>query len=107
VHLNLSQRDPLSAAPILRPANSAYSRSISIPTKKRPSSLAATPVVPDPQKGSKTSSPSLVEANMARRRRRRGFWVGWRPWDFSLMGTEGMCHTEETWEVGSLLFMRS
>jgi hypothetical protein len=73
---NLPQRDPLSAAPILRSANPAYSRSLSAPTKKRPSSLAATPVVPDPQNGSKTNSPSTVEAKMARRRRRRGFWVG-------------------------------
>jgi hypothetical protein len=98
---------PLFAAPILRPANSAYSRSVSAPTKKRPSSLAATPVVPDPQNGSKTRAHSAVEAKMARRRRRRGFWVGWRPWDFSLLGTAGMRQTEETCEVGSGLFMRS
>src|SRR5215207_3529495 len=98
---------PRNAAPILRPASSAYSRSISAPTKKWPSSLAATPVVPDPQNGSKTSSPSILEASTARRRSRRGFWVGWRPWDFSLMGTAGMCQTEESWEVGSGPFMRS
>src|SRR5215218_507871 len=98
---------PLSAAPILLAPNSAYSRSTSAPTKKRPSSLAATPVVADPLKGSKSRSPSTLEASTARRSRRRGFWVGWRPWDFSLMGTAGICQTEETWEVGLGLFMRS
>src|SRR5918995_3101938 len=67
---------PRSEAPILRPASSAYSSSFSAPTKKQPSSLEATPLVPDPQKGSKTRSPSLVEATMARRTRRKGFWVG-------------------------------
>jgi hypothetical protein len=45
--------------------------------------------------------PSLVEATMARRTRRKGFWVGWRPWSFSLVGTEGMRQTEETWAFGS------
>jgi hypothetical protein len=98
---------PLSAAPILRAANPAYSRSFSAPTKNRPSSLAATPVVPDPQKGSKSRSPSALEARTERRTRRRGFWVGWRPWDFSLMSTVGRRQTEKTWEVGSRLFMRS
>src|SRR5215207_1940316 len=70
---------PRSAAPILRPASSAYSPSFSAPTKKRPSSLEATPIVPDPQNGSKMRSPSLLEATIARRRRRRGCWVGWYP----------------------------
>jgi hypothetical protein len=98
---------PRTAAPILRPASSANSASVSAPTKKRPSSFAATPVVPDPQNGSKTRSPSPVEARTARRTRRRGFWVGWRPWDFSLMGTAGRRQTEETWEEGSGLLMRS
>src|SRR5215210_2964655 len=65
---------PRTAAPILRPASSAYSSSLSTPTKKRPSSLEATPVVPDPQKGSHTRSPSLLEARMARRTRRRGWY---------------------------------
>jgi hypothetical protein len=37
----------------------------------------------------------------------KGFLGGWRPWDFSLMGTAGMRQTEETWEVGSGPFMRS
>jgi hypothetical protein len=73
---NLPRHEPLFAAAILRPANSAYSRSASAPAKNRPNSLAATPVVPDPLKGSKRRS--LVEANTARRRRRRGFRVGWR-----------------------------
>src|SRR5215210_3033665 len=68
---------PSTAALILRPASSQYSSSISAPTKKRPSSLAATPVVPDPQNGSKTRSPSRVEATSARRTSLRGFWVGW------------------------------
>jgi len=40
-------------------------------TKKRSSSFEATPVDPDPQKGSKSRSTSLLEATMARRTRRR------------------------------------
>src|SRR5215216_7740743 len=48
---------PRTAATILRPTSSAYSSSCSAPTKKRPSSFATTPVVADPQKGSKTRSP--------------------------------------------------
>src|SRR5215203_3178714 len=51
---------PLSAAPILLAPNSAYSRSTSAPTKKRPSSLAATPVVPDPLKGSESHQPKTT-----------------------------------------------
>jgi hypothetical protein len=31
---------------------------------------------------------------------RRGFWMGWRPWVFSLMGTGRMRQTEDTWEMG-------
>ncbi len=47
------------------------------PNKETPSSLAATPVVPDPQNGSNTNSPSLVEATSARLTSLKGFWVGW------------------------------
>jgi hypothetical protein len=90
-------RPSYRTAPILRPASCAYSSSCSAPTNKRPSSFEATPLVPDPQNGSKTRSPSLLDARMARRTRRRGFWVGWYPWSFSLFGTEGMCQTEESW----------
>jgi len=50
---DLLQHDPLSTAPILRPANPAKLRSVSAPTKKRPNSLAATPVVADPLKAVK------------------------------------------------------
>jgi hypothetical protein len=60
---------------IRRAANCTYSPSNSAPTKKRPSSLAATAVVPDPQKGSKMRSPSRVEATRARRTRRSGFYL--------------------------------
>jgi hypothetical protein len=69
--------------------------------------LAAIPLVPDPQNGSKTRQPPLVEARMARRNRRRGFRVGWYPWSFSFIGTAGMVHTEESWALGSGLFGRS
>jgi hypothetical protein len=68
---------PLWVAGILRAASSQYSLSISAPTKNRPSSLAATPVVPEPQNGSRTRSPSPLEASRARLRSLRGFWVGW------------------------------
>jgi hypothetical protein len=78
---------PLCASPILRPASSAYSRSASAPAKNRPSSLAAIPIVPDPLKGSKTSSPSVVEARMARLRMRRGFRVA--PLEFLPPGHRG------------------
>ncbi len=75
---SISRNTPArSAAPILRPASCAYSSSCSAPTNKRPSSFEATPLVPDPQNGSKIRSPSLLDARMARRTRRRGFWVGW------------------------------
>jgi hypothetical protein len=69
--------------------------------------LAATPLVPDPQNGSKTSPPSRVEATSARLMSRKGFWVGWYPWSFSRLGTAGIRHTEDTWPVGSGLFTRS
>ena len=49
----------------------------------RPSRLAATPVVPAPQKGSSISSPSRVEARTIRSSRYSGFWVGWPPSTFS------------------------
>jgi hypothetical protein len=68
---------PLWAAWILRSASSQNSASISAPTKNRPNSLAATPVVPEPQNGSRTRSPSPLEASRARLRSFRGFWVGW------------------------------
>src|SRR5215208_4927108 len=54
-----SSTQPLWLAPILRAASSQYSASISAPTKKRSSSLAATAVVPEPQKGSKMRSSEL------------------------------------------------
>ena len=41
--LDLPKHYPLPAASILRPANSAYFRSLSAPAKKRSSSLAAIP----------------------------------------------------------------
>jgi hypothetical protein len=69
--------------------------------------LAATAVVPDPQNGSKTNPPSRVEATSARLTSLKGFWVGWWPWSFSRFGTAGMRQTEEIWEVGSRVFMRS
>ncbi len=69
--------------------------------------LAATAVVPDPAKGSKTRSPSRVQATSARRTRRKGFWVGWLPWSFSRREGGGMRQTEPTWAAGSQLFMAS
>ena len=98
---------PRAVALMRRCASSQYSSSNSAPTKNRPSSFAPTPLVPDPQKGSKTKSPSRVEATSARLMSRKGFWVGWYPWSFSRFGTGGRRHTEEIWEVGSRLFIRS
>src|SRR6266478_2315875 len=44
---------------------------------------AASKVVPLPEKGSRTKSPSLVEARRMRSRRATGFWVGCLPNFFS------------------------
>jgi hypothetical protein len=78
---------PRTAALMRRAASSQNSSSSSAPTMNRPSSLEATPLVPYPQHGSKTNSPSRVEATSARLTRRKGFWVGWDPWRFSSFGT--------------------
>jgi len=98
---------PRAVSFMRRSASSANSLSSSAPTKKRSSSLAATPVVPDPVNGSKTRSPSQVEASSALRKRRKGFWVGWYPCSFSLLGTVCIRQTEDTWAPGSNPFMRS
>jgi hypothetical protein len=44
---------------------------------------AAKAVVPEPEKGSRTRSPSWEEARRMRSRRATGFWVGCLPWRFS------------------------
>jgi hypothetical protein len=71
------RRAPHSVTRTRRAARRANSSSNSAPTNVRLSSLAATAVVPEPQNGSKTKSPSRVEASRARLRSLRGFWVGW------------------------------
>ena len=48
----------------------------SMPIQRRFSFCAAWTVVPQPQNGSSTVSPSLEEAEMMRSRRATGFWVG-------------------------------
>ena len=45
--------------------------------KDRPSLLAAAPVVPDPKKGSRTTSPAFVAASRIRESKLSGFCVGW------------------------------
>ena len=49
---------------------------MSMPIQRRFSFCAACTAVPQPQKGSSTTSPSLLDALMMRSRRARGFWVG-------------------------------
>jgi|GEM_PF-3926363 len=49
---------------------------MSMPTQRRPSFCAATVAVPQPQKGSRTTSPSLDEALMMRSSSASGFCVG-------------------------------
>src|SRR5215203_5658739 len=93
---DLPQHDPP-----LRCTNPTFRQLGVLPLRLRPYEeasqlLGRNPRRSEPLKGSKRRSPSTLEASTARRRRRRGFWVGWRPWDFSLMGTAGMCQTEET-----------
>ena len=43
----------------------------------RPSRLATAPVVPAPKKGSRITSPGLVEARITRCSSASGFWVEW------------------------------
>ena len=50
---------------------------MSIPIHRLSSFWAAATVVPHPQKGSRTTSPSLLLAWMIRSRRATGFWVGY------------------------------
>ncbi len=64
---------PRSVAAMLRAASPANFSSSSAPTKNRFNSLAATAVVPEPEKGSKTRPPSRVQASRARRMSLRGF----------------------------------
>ena len=45
--------------------------------KLRPSFLATAPVVPEPKKGSSTTSPGLDEESSTRASSASGFWVGW------------------------------
>ena len=66
-----------------RDASDRYAGSISTPRKRRPARVAATPVVPDPAKGSRTRSPGEEAAATTRSSSASGFWVGWRPWTFS------------------------
>ncbi len=47
-----------------------------MPIQLRLSFSAAMTAVPQPQNGSSTRSPGLLEAEMMRSRRARGFWVG-------------------------------
>src|SRR6266852_5501157 len=54
-----------------------------MPTARRLVRRAARAVVPEPEKGSRTRSPSLVEARRMRSRRATGFWVGCLPNFFS------------------------
>ena len=49
---------------------------MSMPIQRRPSFCAAAMVVPQPQNGSRTTSPGLLLAAMMRSRSARGFWVG-------------------------------
>ena len=54
----------------------ANSSSRSIPRKRRPSRLAAMPVVLLPANGSRIHAPALVDAKMIRLSTPNGFWVG-------------------------------
>jgi hypothetical protein len=56
-----------------RSARAKYDCSLSQPTKLRLSSNAATPVVPDPMNGSKTTPPMGVDAATQRRINPNGF----------------------------------
>src|SRR5690606_1735160 len=55
-----------SSARMRRRERSTYSASASMPMKRRPSATAATPVVPEPQKGSRTIAPGSEEQRMMR-----------------------------------------
>src|SRR5690242_1021390 len=68
---------------------SMYPVSISIPIALRPVRIAAKAVVPEPEKGSRTRSPSEVEARRMRSRRATGFWVGCLP-NFFSQGSGGL-----------------
>ncbi len=57
-------------------AASMYFCSRSMPTKWRPSRFATAPVVPDPKKGSRMTSPGFDEAMRMRANKASGFWVG-------------------------------
>ena len=46
-----------------------------MPMKCRPSRLATAPVVPEPKKGSRITSPGLVDDTITRCSRASGFWV--------------------------------
>ena len=74
---DLTQHAPANRRPYPTPRELGKLLLESAPTKNRFSSLAATAMVPEPQNGSKTRSPSSVEASSARRTTLKGFWVGW------------------------------
>src|SRR5438128_9723555 len=59
-----------------RLATSRLSTSFSIPMKRKPSSLAATPVLPLPMKGSSTTPPGGMTSRQSQRMRSTGFTVG-------------------------------
>ncbi len=67
---------------------------MSTPTKRRPSSRAATPVVPLPTKGSSTRPPFSLADRMMRRSRARGFCVGCLPCSFSALRGAWKRHTD-------------
>lgn len=67
------------------PAQFQILLSWSMPRKRRPSRLAAMPVVLLPANGSRIQAPGLVEARMMRARRASGFWVGCLPCDFPIL----------------------
>ena len=67
-------------------------------TNRRPSRIAAAPVVPLPAKKSRTQSPGRVEAATMRRRTASGFWVGY-PVFSRPVGDTMVCHHTS---VGSL-----
>src|SRR5690606_30264822 len=79
--------DPRHAAPsannvprasaMRRFASAAYSLSFSMPMKRRPSLMHATPVEPEPQNGSSTMSPGRVTSRMSHAASCAGYTAGW------------------------------
>src|SRR3989344_9138984 len=70
-----------------------YFFSFSIPIEFLSSILATAEVVPEPKNGSKTVSPSLVQAKIILLNNSIGFCVGCCPAHFSLLGVNGIHQT--------------